>query len=190
MIFDGKHGDPWASGEPRSNSLVFIGKNLDKKGIEEAFVACLDSPENAEKMHAIEAETMLQQMAKMALGAAQRDDAAALKELVSAGVDMNRGNGMGQTPLHIACMWGNYVSVDILIAAGADLNAKNRLGGSTPLHMITDMDKGTMRGRVECAKKMATAGADLSAKDKKGTMPYEYAEEAGDVELRDILTPQ
>ena len=40
MLFDGKYDRPW-NGEPRSNTLVFIGKNLDRTALTEAFKACL-----------------------------------------------------------------------------------------------------------------------------------------------------
>ena len=40
MLFDGKFDRPWGK-EPRSNTLIFIGRNLDRAGLNEAFRACL-----------------------------------------------------------------------------------------------------------------------------------------------------
>jgi G3E family GTPase len=40
MLFDAKFDKPWA-GAPRENTLVFIGKNLDRAALTEAFKACL-----------------------------------------------------------------------------------------------------------------------------------------------------
>ena len=40
MLFDAKFDRPWA-GAPRENTLVFIGKNLDRAALNEAFQACL-----------------------------------------------------------------------------------------------------------------------------------------------------
>ena len=37
-------GRPWAPGERRRNRLVFIGRNLDREGLNESFRACLASP--------------------------------------------------------------------------------------------------------------------------------------------------
>jgi G3E family GTPase len=41
MLFDAKFDREWAAGEPRTNTLVFIGKNLDRAALTEAFKACL-----------------------------------------------------------------------------------------------------------------------------------------------------
>ena len=40
MLFDGKFDRPWGK-EPRSNTLIFIGRNLDRTALNEAFRACL-----------------------------------------------------------------------------------------------------------------------------------------------------
>jgi G3E family GTPase len=41
MLFDGSEGRPWGATEPRTNRLVFIGRNLDRAELESAFRACL-----------------------------------------------------------------------------------------------------------------------------------------------------
>ena len=40
MLFDGRPDRPWGS-EPRYNSLIFIGRNLDRTELTEGFEACL-----------------------------------------------------------------------------------------------------------------------------------------------------
>jgi G3E family GTPase len=40
MLFDAKFDREWADA-PRTNTLVFIGKNLDRAGLTESFKACL-----------------------------------------------------------------------------------------------------------------------------------------------------
>ena len=40
MLFDGRPDRPW-DGEPRYNSLIFIGRNLDRAELTEGFEACL-----------------------------------------------------------------------------------------------------------------------------------------------------
>ena len=40
MLFDGRPDRPWG-GEPRYNSLIFIGRNLDRAELTEGFEACL-----------------------------------------------------------------------------------------------------------------------------------------------------
>ncbi|QYM78249.1 GTP-binding protein [Horticoccus luteus] len=41
MLFDAKFDREWAKDEPRQNTLVFIGKNLDRPALTEAFKTCL-----------------------------------------------------------------------------------------------------------------------------------------------------
>ncbi len=41
MLFDAKFDREWAPGEDRTNTLVFIGKNLDRAALTEGFKACL-----------------------------------------------------------------------------------------------------------------------------------------------------
>ncbi|MGN9913918.1 CobW family GTP-binding protein [Phytohabitans sp. LJ34] len=41
MLFDGDDGRPWRDGEPRTNRLAFIGRNLDRGELEAGFTACL-----------------------------------------------------------------------------------------------------------------------------------------------------
>ena len=185
MIFDGKHSDEaWAEGEERMNTLVFIGKNLDKEEIEGGFAACFDCPENKEAILKIQLENANQHLAQMVLGAAQRDDTAMLKKLLgSRYIDVS--NRIGQTPLHMACLWGRYMSVKLIIDAGANLNLQNKFD-STPLHMLAQMGKGPESALIETAKLMVAAGADLTVKDDKDAMAYEYCEG----ELRHILTPK
>ena len=47
MQFDGTPHEPWAEGEERISKLIFIGKNLDRKALNEAFRACLADTNNA-----------------------------------------------------------------------------------------------------------------------------------------------
>ena len=41
MLFDGDNGRAWRDGEPRTNRMVFIGRNLDRTQLERGFAACL-----------------------------------------------------------------------------------------------------------------------------------------------------
>jgi G3E family GTPase len=40
MLFDGRPDQPWGN-NPRRNSLIFIGRNLDRVQLNEGFRACL-----------------------------------------------------------------------------------------------------------------------------------------------------
>ena len=109
MIFDGSFDkdSEWGPNEPRVNKLVFIGKNLDKEALTAGFEDCLDKPENQEKIDAIMRQKLQQNMFQGFIQASQRDDIPALKKFIAMGVDVNQGNVIGQTALHVACMWGN-----------------------------------------------------------------------------------
>ena len=58
------------------------------------------------------------------------DDFAAAKVLISAGINVNKAGDLGYTPLHIACMKGNFEMVKLLVDSGADLFAFNE--GDSP----------------------------------------------------------
>ena len=40
MLFDGKPMEPWGE-EPRSNRMIFIGRNLDREELNAGFRACM-----------------------------------------------------------------------------------------------------------------------------------------------------
>ena len=198
MIFDGKFDDLWAEGEPRQSKLVFIGKNLDHDELKAGFLACLDSPENQGKITKMQQAAALAkagvQQANMLLDAARKGDVEVLQQQLSKGVNPSQGNEIGQTALHMACIWAISKSVDALINAGANVNAQNTLMGETPLHSLARVDKGEMPARLEIARKLIDAGADLKITDGGGFMAYESERlnmrEGGWVdELREILTP-
>ena len=41
MLFDAKFDREWKATENRANTLIFIGKNLDRAALTEGFKACL-----------------------------------------------------------------------------------------------------------------------------------------------------
>ena len=41
MILDGDHQRPWKDDEKRLSRIVFIGRKLDAKGLEEGFLGCI-----------------------------------------------------------------------------------------------------------------------------------------------------
>ena len=53
------------------------------------------------------------------LGAAQRDDVVAIKNILQSGAAVSYANSVGQTALHIATLWGNASAVEALVQAGA-----------------------------------------------------------------------
>ena len=41
MMYDGRIERPWPAGAPRTNTLVFIGRKLDRQELEAGFESCV-----------------------------------------------------------------------------------------------------------------------------------------------------
>ena len=183
MIFNGEFVEPWGDDEPRVSKLVFIGKNLDHAALKKSFDQCIATPGN---MQASFEKVQTAQQGSLLLGASQQNDSAKLQELIDAGVPVEFKNGMSQTALHIAVLWGNFEACEVLVRNGASLNAQNTMTGATPLHMAACSSK-SLAGRLKCVRLVVGAGAELTVKDDGGHMAWQYAadppsdeEEAGE----------
>ena len=94
----------------------------------------------------------------------------------------------GQTCLHIAALWGNTEVCEVLLAAGAELNAPNKIHGDTPAHVAGRSPK-PEAGRLACAQLMAAKGADLALKNDEGWLAWQIALEQGSARLAEALCP-
>ena len=104
--------------------------------------------------------------------AANAGDVAALKDFLAAGVD-----AIGIGPLSAAASGGHKEFVELLIANGADVAAKNEYG-STPLHNAATK---------EIAQLLITNGADINAKINDGSSPLLAAAMKGHKEVAELL---
>jgi ankyrin repeat protein len=68
---------------------------------------------------------------------------------------LNTVNSKGQTPLHVACLRGSDSTVQVLLAAGADVHL--RVKGMAALHIALE------RQRFNCISQLMAAGADPTA---------------------------
>ena len=102
--------------------------------------------------------------------AAERGDIEAVKQHIAAGSDLSAMDGEfgGTTALHIAALYGDKELAELLIANGADVNAKNRVG-LTPLHRAAE------NGHKEIAEQLIAKGADVNAKDDDGITALDLA---------------
>jgi cytohesin len=91
----------------------------------------------------------------------------AVKKFLAAGIDVNaKAFITGSTPLHIAA---TKEVVELLIAKGADVNAKDKYD-MTPLHPAAG------RGHKEVVELLIAKGADVNARDEDGDTPLDWAD--------------
>lgn len=95
-----------------------------------------------------------------------REDVARLLQANPVWRDARTPNGA--TPMHYAALNENSGPLKALLAAGADVNAKDR-DGATPLHMAA------FATRTENARLLLEAGADVGAKTTAGRDPLSMA---------------
>jgi ankyrin repeat protein len=121
----------------------------------------------------------------------------------------------GFAPLSLAVFFGHAETVDVLLAAGAEVSAPSRETMKlTPLasalaaghnqiartliehgaHVnakgdndVTPLHTAAARGNIEAAKLLLDHGADINATTKDGKKPVSYAEERNHPEMVDFL---
>ena len=91
-------------------------------------------------------------------------------------------NDDGWTPLHKAAYEGYREIVELLIAKGADVNAKGGVTkGTIPLH------KAASNGHKEVAEVLIAKGADVNAKSENGRTSLHNAALSGHKEVVELL---
>ncbi|GAX17375.1 uncharacterized protein FisN_5Hh013 [Fistulifera solaris] len=120
------------------------------------------------------------------LSAAQKNQPDRIRQLVEQqGVPVNHSNAVGQSALHIACLWGHVEAVTALLELGAPVNAQNRLGNSTPMHMAVAGRNPETIGPV--LDLLLQYGADVNITDVQGQLPFELC--PPHAEWRDKVAP-
>ena len=109
--------------------------------------------------------------------AAMRGDADEVRELLRTGADVNAAQGDGMTALHWAAENGQKELADVLVFAGANLEAATRLGGFTPLMVAS------RAGHAGIVRLLADAGANLEATTETGETALHYAAWSGNPEI-------
>lgn len=88
---------------------------------------------------------------------------------------------LGSTPLHLAALNEDSGPVKALLAAGANVNARDR-EGATPLHMAV------FATRAASVKLLLEAGADVEAKTDAGRDPLSLARRVRADEIAGIIS--
>ena len=91
------------------------------------------------------------------LDATKRGDVAAVRLLLKDGADPNLAQGDGLTALHVAAEEGYLEIVELLLGAGAKIEAKTRIGEYTPLHLAGGA------GQARVVRALLKAGGDPGA---------------------------
>lgn len=103
-------------------------------------------------------------------------DVSTLIALLEGGADPNLLDGPAPYhPLDYAALHGRADMADLLIAFGADMNAKDNLFGETPLHYAIAACQFAPQGHLEVTQLLIERGADVNAKDTNGLTPLDYA---------------
>lgn len=95
---------------------------------------------------------------------------------------INACNDLGETALHVACATGRVEMVQVLLDAGANVNAMTKSEGRTPLHLAC------LNDHIDIARLLFNCGTcDLDAKDHNGDTSLHLATVAGNVKLVSLL---
>jgi ankyrin repeat protein len=105
--------------------------------------------------------------------AAQRGDRDAVKALLKDAADVNGAQGDGMTGLHWAAMKGDADMAQMLVYAGANVNATTRLGSYTPLFLAA------RQGQASVIPVLVKAGAKATQTTTTGTTPLMVAAASG-----------
>ena len=108
---------------------------------------------------------------------------AGVKKELDRGVDVNTKGIGGDTPLHtvIKSLRFRKEIVELLIAEGANVNAKDDVYGRTPLH------RAAYKGYKELAELFLAKGADVNAKNAGGDTPLDLGISNDETETADLL---
>src|SRR3989442_6493329 len=99
-----------------------------------------------------------------------------IQRLLKAGADPKERGPNGETTVMFAARNGTRAAIKVLVAAGADVNAKENLRATTALMWAAE------QGHAAAAKTLVELGADVGAKSGPAGLPRNYMSSAVPVE--------
>ncbi|KAF2899120.1 hypothetical protein ILUMI_07054 [Ignelater luminosus] len=103
-----------------------------------------------------------------------------MEYVLKLGVDINKQDKYGETPLFCATRMGKLAAIKLLLKFDADIN-KSDAFKITPLHVATE------RGFNECAAELIDSGANVNLSSVDGCTPLFIAVKKGNEELVKLL---
>ena len=113
-------------------------------------------------------------------GAAAGGHVEVLKLLLDCGVDVNKANNDGQTPLFAAAERGHVAAIKLLLGRGADMNKANT-SGRTPVYVAS------ARRKAEAVHVLLKAGADARVANSNGDTVLHAAARYGGIDVVRVL---
>ena len=112
-------------------------------------------------------------LSRRLFGAIQDGDTAVVKAVLRAGVDPERADNEGTTPLYAASVQGEAVTAGLLLAAGASPDAESSGIGAEG----TPLCAAACWGHTETVRELLSHGADPNAREDHGTgwSPLDWA---------------
>ena len=101
------------------------------------------------------------------------EDTAEFSELTL--TDVNARGNLGNTPLHVAAVWGDVRAIECLLGHGADVNAVGEFG-ETPLHVAVQI-RHPEETATQVVKMLLGYGASTTIKNDLGKTPVDLVRE-------------
>src|SRR5690349_6920767 len=91
-------------------------------------------------------------------------------------IDVNEVGYDGDRPLHVAAIWGDVQAIELLVAAGAEVDARGEFE-------FTPLREAVGQGHVAAARRLLELGASPHARGEWGATPNELARRRDDPEM-------